>query len=111
MSLVIFFEVMFIIFIGYVGTILGFKSNKNKMLTTIIMGFVLYSVAQILTFVIIFVFGLFNPNVMNLINTTETIDIETIKILLYVATGIYFVYNVVLYMFGKKLLSKGVNVD
>lgn len=111
MSLVIFFEIMFIIFIGYVGSILGYKSNKNKMLTTIVMGFALYSVAQIVTFIIILIFGLFNPNVMNLINTTETIDIETIKILLYVATGIYFGYNVVLYMLGKKLLNKGVNVD
>lgn len=102
---------MFIIFIGYVGIILGYKSNKNKMLTTIVIGFALYSVAQILTFVIIFIFGLFNPNVMNLINTTETIDIETIKLLLYIATGIYFTYTAVLYLLGKKFLNKGVNVD
>ena len=102
---------MFIIFIGYVGIILGYKSNKNKMLSTIVIGFVLYSVAQILTLVIIFIFGLFNPNVMNLINTTETINIETIKLLLYVDIGIYFTYIVVLYLLGKKLLRKGVNVD
>lgn len=102
---------MFIIFIGYVGIILGYKSNKNKMLMTIVMGFALYSVAQIVTFIIIFIFGLFNPNVMNLINTTEAINIETIKLLLYVATGIYFTYVVILYLLGKKLLNRGVNVD
>jgi len=102
---------MFVIFIGYVGIILGYKSNKNKMLSTIVMGFALYSVAQIVTFIIIFIFGLFNPNVMNLINTTEAINIETIKLLLYVATGIYFSYVVILYLLGKKLLNRGVNVD
>lgn len=102
---------MFIIFIGYVGVILGFKSNKNKMLSTIVIGFVLYSLTQILTFVIIFIFGLFNPNVMNLINTTETVSIETIKLLLYIAIGIYFMYVACLYFLGKKLLNKGVNVD
>ena len=85
---------MFIIFIGYVGIILGYKSNKNKMLSTIVIGF-----------------GLFNPNVMNLINTTETINIETIKLLLYVAIGIYFTYIVALYLLGKKFLNRGINVD
>ncbi|MBQ6991918.1 MAG: hypothetical protein IJN50_03265 [Clostridia bacterium] len=102
---------MFIIFIGYVGIILGYKSNKNKMLSTIVIGFVLYSISQILTIIIIFIFGLFNPNVMNLINTTETINIETIKLLLYVAIGIYFTYIVALYLLGKKFLNRGINVD
>jgi len=102
---------MFIIFIGYVGIILGYKSNKNKMLSTIVIGFVLYSISQILTIIIIFIFGLFNPNVMNLINTTETINIEAIKLLLYVAIGIYLTYIVALYLLGKKILNRGINVD
>ena len=48
-SVVLFLEIMFILLIGYVGIILGHKSNKNKMARSIVVGFVLYSIFQTIT--------------------------------------------------------------
>ena len=110
-SIVIFLEIVYALLIGYVGIILGHKSNKNRMARSIIIGFVLYLVFQTLTLGLIAVYGLFNPDVMNLINTTEMINIEAIKSVMYAGIGIYVVYIIILYFFGKKELDKGVNVE
>ena len=108
---VIFLEIVYALLIGYVGIILGHKSNKNKMVKSIVIGFVLYFVFQALTLGLIAIYGLFNPEVMNLINTTDIVNIEAIKSVMYVGIGIYVVYSIVLYGLGKKYLNKGVNVE
>jgi len=110
-SVVLFLEIMFILIIGYVGIILGHKSNKNKMARSIVIGFVLYFIFQAITLGLIGVYGLFNPEVMNLINTTEMVDINAIKSIMYASCGIYAAYIIFLYFFGKRELNKGVNVD
>jgi len=110
-ALVIFLEIMFIVLIGYDAIIVGYKSNQNKMPKTIIIGFGLYMITQVITLGAIFVFGLFNPSVMNLINTTDIINIDAIKSVMYAGIGIYMVYIIFYYFLGKKLLEKGVNVD
>ena len=48
---------------------------------------------------------------MNLINTTEQIDITSMKSLMYVACVVYGVYAVILYVIGNMQLNKGVNVE
>lgn len=110
-SLVIFLELMFIVLVGYIGIILGYKSNQNKMIKTIIIGFALYMISQVVTLALIFVLGLFDSNVMNLINTTDIINIDAIKTAMYAGMGIYVIYIAFYYMIGKKQLEKGVNVD
>lgn len=108
---VIFFEIIFVVLIGYAGIILGYKSNHNKMLRTIVIGYAMYMLTQVLTLALVFAFGLFNANVMNLINTTESINIETIKLIMYAAIGLYAIYIAFFYIFGQKQLEKGVNVE
>lgn len=110
-SFLIFLEILFILLIGYVGIIIGHKSNKSKMLRSIIYSFVLYSVFQVVTLGVIAVYGVFDPAVMNLLNTTEQIDIASMKSLMYVACVAYAVYTLVLYTIGKNGLNKGVNVE
>lgn len=110
-SFVVFLEIMFIVLIGYVGIILGHKSNQNKMVKTLIISFALYLITQALTLGLIYIFGLFNPNVMNLINTTEIVNVNAIKSIMYAGIVIYIVYISFYYILGKKQLEKGVNVD
>lgn len=110
-SFVVFLEIMFIVLIGYVGIILGHKSNQNKMVKTLIISFALYLITQALTLGLIYIFGLFNSNVMNLINTTEIVNVNAIKSIMYAGIGIYIVYISFYYILGKKQLEKGVNVD
>ena len=110
-AIVIFLEVVYALLIGYVGIILGHKSNKNKMVRSIIIGFVLYLIFQALTLGLIAIYGLFNPEVMNLINTTDIVNITAIKSVMYAGIGIYVIYIIYLYYLGQKYLNKGVNVE
>jgi len=108
---VIFLEVVYVLLTGYVGIILGHKSNTGKMVKSIVIGFVLYFAFQTLTLGLMGIYGLFNPDVMNLINTTDIININAIKSVMYVGIGIYVVYSIVLYYMGQRELNKGVNVE
>lgn len=110
-SFVVFLEIMFIVLIGYIGIILGHKSNQNKMVKTLIISFELYFMTQAITLGLICIFVLFNSNVMNLINTTDIIDVSAIKDGMYTETGIYIFYILVYFIFCKKQLEKGINVD
>lgn len=110
-TIVLFMQIMFIVLVGYVGIILGYQSNKNKMLKTIIIGFGLYMITQMVSLIVIYGFGLFNPDVMNLIKTTEMINIDIIKMLIYAAIGLYVIYITFYYILGKKQLEKGVNIE
>lgn len=110
-STIISMQMLFIVLIGYVGIILGHKSNKYKIIISIIISFALYMLTQAVSLVFIYIFGLFNSNVMNLVNTTEIISIDAIKILMYLAILMYAIYIVVYYVIGKKAFQKGVNVE
>lgn len=110
-SILMFIELFFIVLIGYVGIILGHKFNNNRMVKSVIIGFAFYMLVQVITLAIIYVIGLINPDVMNLVNTTENVDVNTIKILLYIAILIYSIYSVIFYFIGRNQLEKGVNVE
>ena len=81
------------------------------MVKTLVIGFVLYMITQIVTLGVIFLFGLFNSNVMNLINTTDIINVDAIKSVMYIGIGIYVVYIIFYYILGNMQLKKGVNLD
>ena len=110
-AIVIFLEIVYALLIGYVGIILGHKSNKNRMGRSITIGIILYFVFQGATLGLIAIYGLFNPEVMNLLNTTDIVNVEAIKSVMYAGIGIYIVYAIILYYIGKINLNKGVNVE
>lgn len=110
-SLVFFLEIVFIILIGYLGIIIGHRSNKNKMTKSIIYSFMLYSGFSILSLVLIYIVALFNSDIMNVIKTNSVINTGIIKYIMIVAIIIYTVYVLIIYYIGKKQLEKGVNVD
>ncbi len=110
-SIVITLQIVFIVIIGYVGIILGHKSNKGKIIKSIVISFAFYMATQMVSIILIYIFGLFNSNIMNLISTTNAINTETIKVLMYGAIGLYLVYIGFYYILGKKAFEKGINVD
>ena len=109
--LVIFIEIIYILLTGYVGIILGYKSNTGKTWKSIVIGFALYLAFQTLTLGLMGIYGLFNPDIMNLINTTDIINIEAIKSVMYAGIGVYVIYAIILYCLGLIQFNKGVNVE
>ncbi len=109
-AVVIFLEIVYILLIGYVGIIIGHKANANKMVRSIVYSFILYSLTQGAMLLIIFIIGLFNKDIMNIMNTTDMVNINSIKTFMLLGIGIYIIINVFYYFVGKKLLEKGVNI-
>lgn len=115
----IIFSFVFIIFLelfnmlqsGYVGIVLGHRKNNNKMLFTFIYGFIIYLLTQIFALVVVFLVALFNKDIMNLFYSMETLNVDMIKLCIYLAIGVYITNIIVLYIVNSKLFSKGVNVD
>lgn len=110
-SLVVFFEVVFILQAGYNGLVIGHRFNKGKMIKSIIIGFAMYMAANALSVVLIYIAGLFDESITNIITTNEMIGADTIKVIMLMAIAIYFVYNIAFYFIGRWQLNKGVNVD
>ncbi len=71
----------------------------------------MYMITQAVTLLIIYIVGLFNKDIMNIINTTNIPNINAIKIIMFIGIAIYFVYNIIYYLIGKKFLGQGVNID
>jgi len=108
---IVFLELANAIQSGYTGIILGNKKNNNKVAFSVIYGFVTYILTQLSILAVVFIFGLFNKDIMNLIYTTEFINVDIIKTLIYLAIAIYISTLIILYFINIKLFKKGVNVD
>jgi len=108
---VCFLEIMNMLQSGYVGIVLGHKKNNNKMLFSVLFGFGTYLLTQIFAIIIVFIAALFNKDLMNLFYTMNALNVDVIKICIYLATIIYLLNIFILYFINLKLFEKGVNVD
>ena len=96
---------------GFSGIILGHKMNNLKTLYSVLFGFGVYIVTQIFVLLMMFIVALFNKDMMNLFYTTEIINVDVIKLIIYLAIIIYTLTLVILYIVNVRLFNKGVNVD
>ena len=108
---VVFLEIMNMLQSGYAGIILGHRKNTNKISYSVLFGFSAYLLTQIFTIFIVFIVAIFNKDLMNLFYTMDSLSINTIKLCIYLAIGIYTLNIFVLYFINSKLFSKGINVD
>ena len=110
--IVIFLEVFNAIQCGFFGIILGYKRNNSKIGFSVLFGFIAYLVAQSLVLASVFVYGLFDPTVMELFKTaTINIDVGAFKTLAVVSSILYLVIIFVMSMLCKKVLNNGVNIE
>lgn len=110
MSFVLVLELIIVTLNGYTGIILGFKSNRNKMLKTLIYGFISYLVTMVITLLIVYSSSLINNDVMILIKDNVG-DVGTIKTLLSIIAIMYTFFIFIFYFFGKNKLEEGINID
>ncbi len=108
---ILFLELANMIQAGYTGIILGHRMNNNKMPFSIFFGFIAYMFSQISVVVMLFIFALFNKDIMNLFFTTNVISVDIIKVIVALGIFIYTVIFIVTYLINNALFKKGVNVD
>ena len=65
----------------------------------------------ITTVLILYIAGLFNKNIMNLFNTVEAPNKETMQLLMVGGIFLYLIYIIIYYIIGNIQIRKGVNVE
>ena len=96
---------------GFTGIILGHKMNNNKLICSIAFGFITYMFFQIFGVIALFAGALFSPDLMNLFITNQMINMDMIKLVIYLAMGFYSLCVILGYIFNLYMFNKGVNVD
>lgn len=109
--IVIFLEVFNGIQCGFLGMILGNKKNNNKLLFSVISGFVAYLLSQSLVLALVFIVGLFDNSIMDLFTSNVLLTNDSIKILIIVAIIIYIIAIIAMNIIAKVVFNKGVNVE
>lgn len=110
--IIIFLEIFNAIQCGFLGIILGHKMNNGKTGYSVLFGFIIYLIAQSIILFLVFIYGLFDPTIMDLFKTaTINIDVEAFKSLAIVSSLLYLVIIFIMSIICKKQLSKGVNIE
>ena len=110
--IIIFLEVFNAIQCGFLGIIIGHKMNNGKLGYSVLFGFITYLLAQSLILLLVFIYGLFDPTVMELFKTaTINIDVKAFKVLAIISSLLYMVIIFIMSILCKKELNKGVNVE
>jgi len=111
-TIIIFLEIFNAIQCGFLGIILGHKMNNGKTGYSVLFGFIIYLIAQSIILFLVFIYGLFDPTIMDLFKTaTINIDVEAFKSLAIVSSLLYLVIIFIMSIICKKQLSKGVNIE
>ena len=106
-------EMIYMIFSGLIGILLGHKSNNHRILKSVLIGIGLYYILQIILLGIIYSIGLLNTNINDLFISTDNIKniSESLKSLVIIANIIYTLFIISMYYIGKKIFNKGINVE
>lgn len=110
--IIIFLELFNMIQCGYLGIILGYKKNNNKIGYSVIYGLIIYLIAQSIVLGLVFVYGFIDPTVMDLFKTGVIyIDVNAFKTLAIIASILYVLIIFVMSIICKKKFNEGVNID
>ncbi len=109
--LVILFELIFILLVGYTGIIIGNKRNNHKMIHSVFTSIGLYLVSSAISLEILHIISFFSDDVKSLFMQVNTFEVGVLKTAMIYAIIIYFVYIIIYYLLSNYLFNKGVNVD
>lgn len=107
---IFFLEVINLIQSGFLGLVIGYNKDNNKIVHSFVFGFICYMLSQMFVALVIFIFGIFDSNIMSIFNST-IIDSNTIKIIIILSIFIYMFAITVMNVICNYIFKKGVNVD
>ena len=108
---VIFLEVFNAIQCGFLGIILGYKKNNNKIAFSVLFGFISYILSQSIVLLLVYIVGLFNPSIMNLFKSNILVDTSSFKLLIILSIILYLLIIFLMSIICKKEFNKGVNIE
>ena len=111
MIIVIFLEVFNAIQCGFLGIILGYKKNDNKIGFSVLFGFIAYLSSQSIVLLLVFIVGLFDSSIMDLFKNNILLNSNSFKLLVLLAVILYLLIIWLMSIICKKTLNKGVNIE
>lgn len=109
--IMLFLEIFAGLVSGYLGIILGFRKSNNKVGYSVLFGFIVYIISQLLVVLSIFIVGLFNSNVMSIFKSNNISNLTIIKPLIFILMFVYVLITFGISYSSRKELEKGVNVE
>ena len=92
----------------FVSYSIGQRKNKNKIVYSVITGFILYVVTQIITLAILFVAYKINPEILKELDNNNS---EMIKKVLYFVIGLQSIYIIIHYFLTASVLKKKMDLE
>lgn len=109
--LLVYLEVIFATQIGTTSVILGHYAKSNQTVWSIVIGFVTYNIISGFLLLIIFIFALFNPDIMEIFTEDELHNPEIFYQIFIITTVAYMAFITTTYLVNQKLLALGVDVE
>lgn len=111
LAAIIIIEAIDIIEAGYLGIILGHKSNTKRVPLSFVYGFIVYYLSQFIMLGFIFIVGIFDKNIMSIF-TSNAIITGSNLIKFFILTAIAYTLSIaIINICCVKLLNKGVNIE
>lgn len=107
----VFLELFSILLCGFLGIIIGHIFNKNKIVYSVVFGFISYMITQIMVVLIILIISLFNKDLMNIFISNEINNMSVLSNVSIISIIIYTVLIIINMFISIKIFKKGVNVD
>lgn len=105
-------EFIFIVMVGFLGIVIGHRSNTKKALKSVLIGIGTYFGCNSITGVGMILGALFSTQLYSMLFEQATaMEYTFLCMLLFSAFLIYSVYIVIIYLIINRNLQKGVNID
>ena len=108
---IIFLEIFNAIQCGFLGIIMGYRKNNNKIVYSVIFGFIAYLLSQSIVLLLVFIVGLFDESIMNLFKSNILLDTNSFKLLIVLAIILYLLIIFLMNILCKYIFNKGVNIE
>lgn len=110
--LVLLLEIIFIVFCGNFGIVLGHTYNRKKGSKSFLFGLMAYGIANATSITILMISSIFSKDVKDLLfGGNDKMDYSLLIVMLWGCVILYSIYNVVLYLLTNNIFKKGINVD
>ena len=104
-------ECLNLVLAGFFGMVLGHRKQNKKIGFSVLIGGIVYVGAQVVLLLAVLLVGAFDGSVMQLLASNQAPTTAALTVLLVVATVVYTLTMIALYIIGDKSFQKGVNVD
>lgn len=104
-------ELLTLLVSGITGLLFGHRKNNNKMLYSILFGFITYVCAQLIVLGSVYLVGLTNKGIMQIFKTNQILSVGVLKELLFIIIVVYILVIIGINLINVFTFKKGVNVE